>query len=178
MQIYMQPFKLSQSNKFEGNKYFSLIKSMLSHITASGIAYLTIDEKLVRNGQSHRRGGPHTDGNYIYGWGGGWLTGSAGRYLPENQHKEQYCSHTGGMIIASSYSACEGWVGEFSQEPKQGGCCSHVDLSAMDNIKLNENTIYLGNSTFIHESLPVNKDVYRQLIRITLPHDHCISTEK
>lgn len=174
LQIYMQPFDILDISIFKNNKYFELIKHMLSKIKVAGTAYLTIDEKLVKNGESHRRGGPHTDGNYIYSWGGGggWLTGSAGRYLAESQHKEQYCTQTGGMLIASSYSACQGWLGDFDEEPNQGGDCSHIDLSKMDNFILQKNTLYLGNSTFIHESLPVNKNIYRQLIRITLPFDY------
>lgn len=61
----------------------------------TGMAYLTIDEKIVKKGESHRRGGPHTDGNYLFGWGGGgsgWLTGEDGRFLPREKHEEQYCS--------------------------------------------------------------------------------------
>jgi hypothetical protein len=42
---------------------------MLSHHLQRCIAYITIDEKKIVKGESHRRGGPHTDGN-SYGWGG------------------------------------------------------------------------------------------------------------
>lgn len=41
----------------------------------------------------------------------------------------------------------------------------------MECYDLESNTLYWGNSTFIHESLPVEEDVKRQLIRITLPAD-------
>ena len=34
-----------------------------------GIAYLTVDGKLVKGGQTHRRGGKHLDGNYYRGLG-------------------------------------------------------------------------------------------------------------
>ena len=121
-----------------------------------------------------RRGGPHTDGNYLYGWGGnggGWLTGEDGRFLPREKHINQYCSDKGGMLIISSYEACKGWNGEYDGEPNQGGDCSHLDLSTMESFIMEKNTLYWGNSTFIHESLPIDEDVKRQLVRITLPAD-------
>jgi hypothetical protein len=105
------------------------------------------------------------------GGGGGWLTGEDGRFLPREQHEEQYCSEKGGMLIVSSYEACKGWNGEYEGQPNQGGDCSHLDLSKMDNFNLKSNTLYWGNSTFIHESLPLEEDVKRQLVRITLPAD-------
>ncbi len=48
---------------------------------------------------------------------------------------------------------------------------THLDLSKMDCYEMESNTLYWGNSTFIHESLPVQEDVKRQLVRITLPAD-------
>jgi hypothetical protein len=48
----------------------------------------------------------------IYLDGGGWkrwLTGEDGRFLPKIEHEQQYCSDKGGMLIVSSYEACDGW---------------------------------------------------------------------
>lgn len=136
-----------------------------------GISYLTIDEKEIKAGRSHRRGGPHTDGNYVYGWGQGqgWMTGENGRILPRAMHLEQYCSEGGGMLIASTKQGCRAWTGEYSGEPNQGGDCSHIDLSGMDSFLLKPNTLYVANSTCIHESIPFGQDTKRSLIRITLP---------
>ena len=105
------------------------------------------------------------------GGGGGWLTGEDGRFLPREQHEEQYCSEKGGMLIVSSYEACKGWNGEFEGQPNQGGDCTHLDLSNMNSFNLKSHTLYWGNSTFIHESLALEEDVERQLVRITLPAD-------
>lgn len=41
----------------------------------------------------------------------------------------------------------------------------------MNSFNLKSHTLYWGNSTFIHESLPLEEDVERQLVRITLPAD-------
>ena len=173
-QVYMHEFDMANPSLPKGYERWN---STLKEIVAAspkqtGKAYITIDEKIVRKGESHRRGGPHTDGNYLFGWGGGgggWLTGEDGRFLPREQHEEQYCSEKGGMLIVSSYEACKGWNGEFEGQPNQGGDCTHLDLSNMNSFNLKSHTLYWGNSTFIHESLAIEEDVERQLVRITLP---------
>jgi hypothetical protein len=173
--VYMYEFEMSNPvlpKKYK--RWEPLINEIIeSAPKKTGKAYLTIDEKIVKKGESHRRGGPHTDGNYLFGWGGGsgWLTGEDGRFLPREKHEQQYCSDKGGMLIVSSYEACDGWNGDFHGQPNQGGDCSHLDLSNMEKFRLKKNTLYWGNSTFIHESLPLDKDVKRQLVRITLPAD-------
>ena len=175
-QVYMHEFDMANPSLPVGcERWNSVLKDIISNSPKqTGKAYITIDEKIVRSGESHR---PHTDGNYLFGWGGsgdgggGWLTGEDGRFLPREQHEEQYCSEKGGMLIVSSYKACKGWNGEFEGQPNQGGDCTHLDLSKMECYEMESNTLYWGNSTFIHESLPVQEDVKRQLIRITLPAD-------
>ncbi len=174
--VYMHEFLIEDPKMPRGyERWNETLKTIVSHSPKkTGKAYITIDEKLVKTGESHRRGGPHTDGNYLFGWGGGgsgWLTGEDGRVLPREKHLQQYCSDKGGMLIVSSYQACKAWNGEFKGEPNQGGDCSHIDLSGLESYNLKPNTLYWGNSTFIHESLPIEEDVERQLVRITLPAD-------
>lgn len=174
--LYMHEFDMENPILPVGyERWKETIEDIISHSkTKKGKAYLTIDEKIVKKGETHRRGGPHTDGNYLFGWGGGgsgWLTGEDGRFLPQEKHEQQYCSDKGGMFIISSYEACKGWNGTFEGQPGQGGDCSKIDLSKMSSFILSKNTLYWGNSTFIHESLPLDKDVKRQLVRITLPAD-------
>lgn len=174
--VYMHEFDIENPKLPTGyERWESVFMDMInSSPKKTGKAFLTIDEKVVKKGESHRRGGPHTDGNYIFGWGGGgsgWLTGEDGRFLPKEKHEKQYCSEKGGMLIVSSYEACKGWNGDYEGQPNQGGDCSHLDLSKMESFILKKNNLYWGNSTFIHESLPLEEDVKRQLIRITLPSD-------
>ena len=174
--VYMHEFNMENPTLPVGyERWESVLKEIVDcSPKKTGKAYLTIDEKIVSKGESHRRGGPHTDGNYLFGWGGGgsgWLTGEDGRFLPRDKHEEQYCSEKGGMLIVSSYEACKGWNGDYEGQPNQGGDCSHLDLSKMEDFRLKSNTLYWGNSTFIHESLPLEEDVKRQLVRVTLPAD-------
>ena len=138
-----------------------------------GKGWVTIDQRVVEEGKSHRRPGRHVDGNYLFSWGSGggngWLTGDAGRQLSPEQHAQQYCSREGGIIIASSYAACKAWNGTWEGTPAQGGDCTHIDVSGLEEFMLEPNKIYLGNHA-IHESLPVQETVQRSLIRLTLPH--------
>lgn len=176
--VYMHPFEISNPVMPSGyERWSNIVNEMISHSPKKeGTAYLTIDEKELNQGETHRRGGPHTDGNFLYDWGGGgggggWLTGGDGRYLPKDKHLEQYCANKGGMLIVSSYVSCKGWNGSFIGNPDQGGNCESIDLSNLESFLLEKNTLYWGNITFIHESLPVEKSIKRQLIRITLPSD-------
>lgn len=172
-QLYMHEFDLERPMLPSGFEAF--IPAFLLMVSKSpikeGKAFCTIDSRHVEQGTTHRRAGPHVDGNYLYNWGGGggngWLTGDKGRVLPPEQHTKQYASKTGGTLIASTFAACKAWIGEFNAIPKQGGDCSHIDLD--EGTTLNANEVYLMNSTCIHESIALPHSVNRTLLRITLP---------
>jgi hypothetical protein len=180
-QIYMQEFDLANPalpREFE--HWLEPLKKMLTWIPSGVVqalantkSYLTVDQKYVEAGKTHRRGGPHVDGNYTHNWGGGggWLTGENGRVLSPEKHKEAYCSPTGGMLISSNLSACKGWIGEYDGTPNQGGDCSHLasELETMTPVLMDPFSVYYTNSTAIHESLPFTKTAARTLIRVTLP---------
>ena len=68
----------------------------------------------------------------------------------------------GGMLIASTYPACKGWVGEFEGESYIGGDCSKINLN--EGFILKPNKCYYGTSQFIHESLPINESIHRVLV--------------
>lgn len=77
----MLPFSLETLDSVP-DKFLGVISKMVGHLPVKkGIAFLTIDGKYINAGESHRRGGPHTDGNYLKegDWGkgkdGGWKVG-------------------------------------------------------------------------------------------------------
>ena len=66
--LYMIPFELSNPVDLPNQlkQFNSVITDMINNNPIkNGIAYLTIDCKSIKAGDSHRRGGPHVDGNYI-----------------------------------------------------------------------------------------------------------------
>lgn len=133
--------------------------------------YVTIDEQFLKKDAQLRRGGVHIDGNYLFGWGGnGWLNGVPGRMLSAEQQRLQYQSELGGVIMASSFVACEAFVGTVDGVAGLGGDCEHLrpELEKLERFWLQEQVVYLGNSTFVHQGHVVSKDTNRQLVRITL----------
>lgn len=173
--VYMQSHILGERVRIQDNPAFEdPIEKMLANVQDDGAkVFITIDQKLVLPGKTHRRPGAHVDGNFIFSWssgGGGWLTGENGRVLSPENHKLQYVNPMGGMLIVSDYQACRAWVGEIDDEPGQGGNCAHMadKLKTLESFLLDPNQVYLGNSTCVHESLPIQEEVQRTLIRITL----------
>ena len=178
-EVKMLPFSL-ENLKEVPTQFKKLVKKMISALPdKKGVAYLTVDGKLVEKGKTQRRGGVHIDGNYLTslewgnggGGGNGWKVGEGGRILSSKEHKLSYETETGGMLIASTYPACKGWNGAFKGRPYVGGDCSRVK-GLGEGFVLKPNIVYYGNSQFLHESLPIDKIIHRTLVRITLPLDY------
>lgn len=173
-EIKMVPFDVaSLSGLPDELKYIA--KKMLSGIKSKGEAYFTIHGKELKKGQTLRRPGPHTDGNYephlmTFGRTGGWKVGENGPAINTSLHDRQYNNEKGGIVLASSFSSCLGWVGEYEGMPGVGGDCRDIILD--HPFMLEANKIYYGNNHFIHESLPVPEDTHRVFCRITLPETH------
>lgn len=173
----MIPFNLNTLDELT-DEFKTIAENMLKGIEhIGGTAFLTLHGKKLKKGQTLRRGGPHTDGNYEQhfmsfgsGGGNGWKVGQGGPGINTSLHKRQYCKETGGIILASNYEACLGWNGEYKGLPGVGGDCSHIELD--DSFELQRNVVYYGNNHFIHESLAVDDDVHRVFARITMPEGH------
>lgn len=174
-EVSMLPFKMNDLESVP-EKFREVVRSMIENFDYKiGEAFLTVHGKFVKKDKTLRRGAPHIDGNYIKetstwgngGGGNGWKVGENGFKLSSEHHKLSYENKNGGMLIASNYSSCKGWNGKYKGKAKEGGDCSHINLG--NGFLLKENTVYYGNSQFIHESLPLDQDFFRVLFRITLP---------
>lgn len=173
----MIPFDLTTLDGLP-DRFKQIAKQMIMGIKhIGGNAYFTIHGKKLKKGDTLRRGGAHTDGNYEptemdfgRGGGNGWKVGEGGRPVGHVMHDRQYVKNTGGVVMASNYHACNGWVGEYKETPEKGGDCTHFDLD--EGFELEPNSVYYGNNHFIHESIPMKNDVHRVLARITMPEDH------
>ena len=73
------------------------------------------------------------------------------------------------IILASSVSAAMGYTGEFEGPIGEGGDCSHVDLTTLNQFRMKNNLVYAGNVCCLHESIPVEEDCYRSLVRLNVP---------
>lgn len=122
------------------------------------VGYLTVDEKLVEENSTHRRGGLHVDGIFkgsAGSWGGGGTWGSAGN----------------GMLTVSSPAGCRAWLGKFNGWPGDEGECNHLaDQCSLENAtEFKSNVLYWVDGLCIHESIPQKEAVQRQFIRLSLP---------
>ena len=170
----MIPFCLSTLNGLP-QEFKSTAKAMLKNIKCKGNAFFTIQGKTLKKNCTLRRPAPHTDGNYDpvkmgFGGGNGWKVGENGAAINTDQHKRQYVSNKGGVILATNYASCLGWKGEYDGIPRVGGDCRHIKLDEPHLLKADK--VYYGNNHFVHESLPVGRDVHRVFARITLPESH------
>ena len=171
-QFYMHPFDVANPEMPVGfEDYLAPVQALLA---ASGVkegtAYLTVDEKLVKAGQTQRKPGPHVDGCYVQtpapspGYWGHSSFGSGSW-----NHSCNIIPKRMAVIVASNYSACRAWDGEFDAQPKGDGDLSHLALGEGEILPANVG--YLLSPDCVHESLPMTKDTLRTFLRIALPVD-------
>jgi hypothetical protein len=141
------------------SKYHALVATLVKMAPVqTGIGYLTIDEKEVLRGQTHRQPGIHVDGVGPDGGFGSWGGGSWGR---------------SGMVTASTRYGCRAWQQEFIGQPLPNGDCSNLAGQCIPAciVGLQPNTAYWLNGMTVHEGAPFDSTAKRQFIRISMPSD-------
>lgn len=111
------------------------------------VSYLTIREGYVPAGDTHSRGGIHTEGFDDVRWGGviGWGT-QGGLYMANNVNK-----------------SCTIWDMSIDN-PGHMGDCSHIQMKDPYHMKANE-LVWLHDRT-PHESVPLKNHSMRQFFRL------------
>lgn len=161
--VMMMPLILGDLNSIpESLAHYKSTLSELFHLMDQNhkgkIGYLTIDEKFIKKGDTHRRSGLHVDGVFndsCGGWGGGGGWGSVGN----------------GMITVASEQGCkaynqalEGVIGE------DGECDLLKDKLKEENATIfKKNTAYWVDGLCVHESIQQEKDVNRTFLRLSMP---------
>lgn len=182
--VYMREFRKSTGLPAHLSRWQSTIDAMLDGVDTDGPIYLMIDQGVVKATSSHRRPGLHIDGYWnpaisAHG-GGGRHSGTPSDEGRGGHGGGRHCSGADswanadyrdleGLILASDVSASRAMVGWFDGLPGEGGDCSHIDVSDMQDIRLAAGTCYAGNVTMLHESLPVAADCLRTLVRLNVP---------
>jgi hypothetical protein len=170
-QNYMHAFDLAAPKMLEGfEDYLEPVTALCRAAGAtSGIAHMTVDEKIVEAGMSQRRPRPHVDGCFIPaanrwgGGGGGW---------------NHYCNDVGAseigrmaVIVAASAHGCRAWRGSFDGRPAPDGDLSHIADQLGDGEVLPVNVGYLLSPDCVHESMLMERPTQRTFLRIALPVD-------
>lgn len=176
---YAHSFDLSTPVMREGfEDYLEVVMALCESAGAkSGIAHMTVDERVVTAGRSQRRPGPHVDGvfmpekfnparNAMGSWGGG-----GGGW---NHH----CNDIGlgpvrhmPVIVAASEVGCRVWRGLFDATPSEDGDLSHLPLDGGEVVPAGIG--YLLSPDCVHESMIQQKHVKRTFLRIALPVEFC-----
>lgn len=178
--VYMKEFRKETGLPAELKRWQPTIDQMLLEVDTDGPIYLMIDQGLVKANTTHRRKGVHIDGYWIpqlqtHGnQPGGHITNLEavrgywdGDYWNTNPKSKDWPDEA--LILASSVSASRAYIGEWDGVIKDGGDCSHLDLSRLECVSLEANKVYAGNVTMLHESTPVMEDVLRSLVRLSVP---------
>lgn len=183
--VYMQEFWAELRLPEPLRRWQSTVDQMLVGIETGRPMFLMIDQSIVEAGQAQRRPGIHVDGYWDKGVS--MHNGNAPGHTPlppaPSHSPQPGGSHTPramawedslfvepeAIILASNISASRGFVGEFDGPIHDGGDASEVDLSALSVIELESHRTYVGNVSFLHQSLPVPEACQRTLVRINAP---------
>ena len=168
-QRYMHTFDLADPQMAPGfEDYLIPVTRLCAAAHAlTGLAHMTVDEKIVRAGMSQRRPKPHVDGCYIpeaSSWGHG---GSGWNHYCNNVPAKAISRMP--VIVAASVPGCRAWRGEFDATPKTDGDLSHLALD--EGEVLPAYVGYLLSPDCVHESMIFDRDVERTFLRIALPTD-------
>lgn len=167
IRVMMMPFHIADptgSLPPELDAWKPVVESMLfkSGDWATGTGYLTIDEALVKAGETHRRPGRHVDGVGPNGEHGSW--GGGGGY------------GANGMLMVTNHPGVRIYQGTFRQNPEPNGDCSHVptyEVSGTFGVTSTHipeaGEVWYCESLCMHEALPMVLDTKRQFCRISFP---------
>lgn len=124
-----------------------------------GIGYLTIDEREVKKGETHRQAGPHVDGALME--------------LDASRSMWGACE----TLTVSNIAACRAWQQRgIVGKPGDDGECGHLvgQLQPENAYVLDANTIFWMAALCVHESMPLLEDGWRQFVRLTVPFHHSV----
>jgi hypothetical protein len=154
LKVNMMPFIIGDPNSLPNNmkQYQGIIDLCnIPNDEIGKVGYLTIDEGLVKGGNSQRRGGIHTEGHPTRSWGGGGGEGHWGR--------------KGGIYMASNLSNTTKAWNTMIHEPGEGGDCEMYRENLGEGQTLKGNTLYWMTDRTPHEALLQSEEKFRQFFR-------------
>lgn len=166
---YMHTFDVENPTMLEGYEdYLPIVQTLLNDAgVKTGLAHMTVDEKIVKAGMSQRRPKPHVDGCFVpqaLSWSHpspGWLhtCNDIGRGPIQRM----------AVIVAASEIGCRVWQGVFEGEPTDKGDLTHISDQLGEGEILPAHQGYLLSPDCVHESMVMEKETARTFLRIALP---------
>lgn len=170
--INMMPFIIGDPNSIpeEYQQYLPLLETCDAYRSERGrIGYLTIQESLVRKGQSQRRPGLHTEAPGLVLLPGGEGIRVVSSHWGMGDFCGEYDNLKGGIYMASSLSqSCRVWNVQIDNPGEVTGHLGDIEhfrelLEAGSTMDANE--LFWITDRTPHESLPVKEGMYRQYFR-------------
>jgi len=180
--IYMREFTKRDGLPSDLLRWQFTIDAMLAEIETDGPIYLMVDQGFVNAGNVHRRGGPHVDGAWHPGISAHGNPRPHHNPMPEPRPYPRHSLKLGGhghrfdgsselIVFASDVLGCQAYVGSYDGTPAEDGDCSRLDLSRMTVINMEPGRVWTGDAfTTIHESVPVQHDCLRTMVRLNAPN--------
>lgn len=182
LMVYMLPFFKKLGLPTTLKDWQPVVDAMFEGVDTVDEMFLMIDQRPVKANEFHRRPGLHVDGYWDRGTLGHQGHGSR---PPRHRSYPGSGSHVGGLdrgswrtatleqheglLLASNITACRAFNGTWSGPINDGGDCSHVSTAQMQEVLMAPDTVYQGNVAMLHESLPVEQDCLRTVVRINVP---------
>ena len=193
--VYMRPFLKADGLPQDLSRWQPTVDAMLDGIDTDQPVYIMIDETEVEAGLTQRRPGLHIDGYWdpgITAYGSHRATASGHRQAPRRhepepvrpaRHRSIPPGHRSGsmlwkdadfaapegIILASTVSAAEGYLGTYEGPIGEMGDCAHIDVSSLAVLPMEAGRVYAGNVNCLHRSLPVTRSCRRSLVRLNVP---------
>jgi hypothetical protein len=145
-----------------------------------GVGYLTIDEKVVKKGDTLRLKGLHVDGIGEDGRTdlGIWAITGLRNYIASmwndvNKKWWEGAAGIGGMLTVSSPAGCRAWHKDFKGKIGYNGDCEPLRKLFPNNeaTVFESGVAYWCNASCVHESMLVEEDTERQFVRLSMPND-------
>lgn len=156
--INMMPFIIGDKHSIpeEYRHYYNMVEQCdINEEEYGKIGYLSIKESFVDAGNTHRRGGIHTEKpKKGMGWGGGWGSGKIDNGVVK-----------GGLYFANSVDdSCKIWDMKIDDPDKLGDCDRFMHM-LKNEISLKAGELYWLTDETPHQSIPLKESSHRQWFR-------------
>lgn len=183
--VYMVPFNKSHRSVFlpRGLERWKSTVIQMMRPFDDCLAYLMIDQGVTEPGKTHRRPGLHVDGNWNPGISShghrppGHNHPGPGHYHPTHIHAGRHGHrHAQGykkeaIILATDVLGVRVLKGKYGADIDGVGAVT-LKEGDLDLVYLEPNTVWYGNVTMLHESIPHSKAEPRTVVRINVPGYH------
>jgi hypothetical protein len=145
--------------------YEEQVQNLCDVVGHKGVIHVTVDEKELTEGETHRKPEPHVDGrflaslnNFNYGWHHAVVSGW--------NHTCNEIPNRMAVAVASNVPACRVFHGTFIGTPSEQGSLQHISDQLGEGKVISANNWHLLSPDCVHESLPVDTNCKRSFIRV------------